>query len=173
MTLNTPETNLIAKNRNLLNYSGTIHEAFCGGVETFLLEDESFLCCKNPKVLLMDGVVISIKTSNMPKFETPWIMGKVNKRASARNDRQFKPLTNIERQNIERLIKGQNISFGYHKILRSSTNLGVQCLSYSITEKQKFFVLNESAKLFGTFLCKKVASIKSLVPAECTAIIHR
>lgn len=45
------------------------------------------MCCTNPKILLMVGVVISIKSSNMPKFENPWIMKPlIQDQAKEKND---------------------------------------------------------------------------------------
>lgn len=173
LSLNSPMNCKIAAEKNLRNYTGTLHEAFCLGAETFVLNEESFICCKNPKILLMDGVVISIKSANMPKFESPWIMEKVNYRASKRSERQFKALIKIEKEHVDSLIKGDKIGLRVLNVLRNSSNVGLQCLSYSLMEKNKSYELNISAKLFAIFLCKKVASVKSLVPEECLLIIKR
>lgn len=164
---------LLDVDRNWKSYCGKMHEAFCIGAEKFEIPLTLYNCCQNPKTLLMDGVVASIKAVNMPTFKKLWVDSKITGRCTKRSERQFPKLTSIEKTILEKLEAGEKIGTRDKNLLESSTNIGIKAISKCLIYNNRSYILKHSAKLFATFLCKTIASIKSLISNSCVHIIEK
>lgn len=156
--------------RNWTSLNGKIHEAFCAASERLEVSLASYKCCDNPKVLLMDGVVASIKSRNLPNFKKIWLHGKSKHRCTTRNERQLKTISKQEKPIFEQLIHGYKIHKTQQDLLKSSANIGVRAIFYCLNDDGS---LKASAKRFASFLVKEIASITSLIPSSCLHIIEK
>lgn len=176
-TINDPERPLLHTSRNWKSYAGMFHEGFCLSAEKFKFSNENFICCKDPETILMDGIVVSIKTSNMPDLSTPWVLSTVKKRLTARKHRQFPKLGEPYISILESLLSDNGIANTTSTTLKTSNNPGIKCIGFCLERRgqrphQKYF-LKSKAKMFAKLLMKQVASIKSIVPNTCSDVIER
>lgn len=161
---------LINVERNWRSYAGSLHEAF--SISSEKIHFNSNACCVNPDVILMDGVVISVKSERLPKFHKPWKIETVVNRVSTREDRQFKRLDDNYIELVKKFIT-TGVTENELGRMKSIDHLGLLCLISTGKQKNSLFQLDKRSINFGTFLIKNVASIKSLVPVECVDCIKR
>lgn len=173
LTISDPERPLLNTTHNWQSYAGLFHEIFCLSAEKFNFCDQNSICCENPETILMDGIVVSIKTSNLPEFTNPWVINTINKRLTIRKDRQFSVLKEPYISILETLLSNNGVAVTTYNILKTSSHSGVKCLGFCLQKRGQLFFLKTHAKMFAQFLTKKVASIKSIIPIACADVIKR
>lgn len=173
LAISDPERPLLNTTRNWPSYAGLFHEVFCVSAEKFDFCDQNSICCENPEIILMDGIVVSIKTSNMPEFSNPWVFNTIKKRLTTRKDRQFPVLKEPYISILESLLSDNGVAFTTFNTLKTSSHSGIKCLGFCLQKRGQLYFLKTQAKLFAKFLTKKVASIKSIIPIACADVIER
>lgn len=154
-------------------YYGHLHVAFCQSIELFLYNKEKFACCRSPKILQMDGVVLSIKSNRMPQFNFPWLNKVTTYRASNRNQRQLDQLCNEELLIIKGIVESQKCSLYQFKKLTESDHIGINVIVHCLEVVDTHYKLFEGTELFAKTLMKKVAPAASLIPCTCVTIMEK
>lgn len=164
---------LLKKNINITPYLGYLHEAFVLFSTNVVFPQNTMKCCYSPKYVTMDGIVISIKTNKIPKFQTPWITGEINGRATFRRDRQLDPVSKEEASIIKNAIQTGVVTHEQYDELQNSDKVHVKVFLAMVRKNGELFQVPEEAKFFGIFLIKKVAAVVTLVPQTCLHIVKR
>jgi len=62
--------------------AGIVNQYFCQFLDLLYDKHNSFSCCDNPDIVMLDGIVMSIEASRIlrQKLEAPWIIGQSNTR---------------------------------------------------------------------------------------------
>lgn len=154
-------------------YTGVLHEGFCASIHLFLYDKGSFMCCETPHTIQMDGVVISIPTSKMPKLEYPWINDKSYNRASNRKDRQLESLSKVEEEALKTLIESKMCSSNEKKIFDNSTHIGARVIGVCLMKQNDGYELYHGTRYFALTLIKKVAAACSILPKSCVSIVEK
>ena len=68
------------KRQTLNTLSGLVNRYFTLFLELVELPKDSYMCCGNPEVITLDGIVLSVETSKIKQqgLKTPWIIGESN-----------------------------------------------------------------------------------------------
>jgi hypothetical protein len=93
-----------AQRQKWKNLRGAVVNAAVGFTELLDIPDSLFYCCANPRAVSMDGVVLSVKSHHLPKFDEPWIKNHTRERASTRPQRNVLKLTEDEQKLTHRLL---------------------------------------------------------------------
>lgn len=153
------------------HYFGMLHHAFVSA--SVNLELNNTKCCESPKFITMDGVVISVKSKNIPQFDKPWITETLTKRATDRKDRQLEPLTEEEAKIIARGVASKKITEAHYNILKRSQKIPVKVFAAMCVRETNEYVVPEKLTFFGNFLLKKVAAVATMLPRSCLNIVQR
>lgn len=155
------------------SYNGVLHETFCEAMELFLYKKDYFICCQSPKVLQMDGVVISIKTSRMPQLQIPWVKSEIIGRASTRHARQLDPLDKEISKLITNILETKSCTPDQKENLKNSTNIGVRVLYFCLETHGENYKLFNGTEHFAKTLTKKVAAVASILPKSSVVILEK
>lgn len=155
--------------QRLHNYRGQICEAIVGAAELMCLKEQNFFCCESPTAISMDGIVLSIKKANMPKFEQPWVLpGVATTRSSYKFERQLLALTSSDLTLLDAFMDQQRgVTNAVLRQCSRHPNHGFQLLfsMYIPSSSQHgLFVGSPKLRYLSNFLCKDVAPVVSLVP---------
>lgn len=159
--------------KKLRSYTGQLHVAFCKSIEIILYDKQKFRCCESPKVLQMDGVVLSIKTEKMPLLETPWLKADIVNRASEREARQLRKLTDEEFKIVTNIIKSKTCDSDQMDQLSKSWHIGIEVLLCCLKNNGSCMNLYEGTELFAKTLIKELAPASSIIPNSCVTIIQK
>jgi CxC4 like cysteine cluster associated with KDZ transposases len=66
-----------------------ISQCIVGFAELLDYPENLLGCCEKPKMITMDGIVLSVKNLKIPEFQEPWITEKVGFRAGLREERSL------------------------------------------------------------------------------------
>lgn len=128
-----PET---AKNFIITNFRGKLHSAFAETVE--YLELEFVKCCDVSKIT-MDGIVLSVKVSELPPQQNLFTRPIIKDRATQRMKRQLPHISENDYNVIHEILSKKRTA---DEILietwSNSDHIGLQCLSYGFNEKMGF-----------------------------------
>lgn len=165
---------LFAIKRKWESHVGYLHEAFVSVVDLMIFQESKLKCCDSPKVVAMDGTVISIKTSNMPKFEHPWVKETIASQSSKRVERQLPSLPKEKKDLLQKVINGSKLYQTTVNSWREDDLLSLKMLSYCCRFlHSNQYVIHEKAKLFASSILKKVCPASSLLPFECVELVLR
>ncbi len=67
---------------HLKSLSGKINQYFCQFLELLEHPANSFMCCQDPEIITLDGIVLSIEAARIKSqnLQYPWINGNSKKR---------------------------------------------------------------------------------------------
>lgn len=172
---NNPQHLPLADVESLTSYIGALHEGFCESIGLFLYDKKDFFCCKSPKIVQTDGIVLSIKTSRMPDFKVPWLDKKIMKRATNRKDRQLDPLNTEEFDIVWRIINSdeKKCTTIEKQKLEKSVHIGARVMAICLIKAKEMYKLYQGTDMFAKTLIKKVASASSLLPQSCVHILQK
>ncbi|MGL4707971.1 MAG: hypothetical protein ACRCWH_07100 [Aeromonas veronii] len=164
--------------RCLARRRGDISRAFSAASELFDF-GKTFKCCENPEVISMDGIVLSVKSKEMPKFVRPWMMdGLEISRGSDRVLRQLPRLTSHECKVLKDFLHSPDGAS--QKDLRSvsgnTRNLGLTMLIEVHSHMDRHLVCRSCDPVlrpFGKFLKATVAPVVTLVPYQLYSCLAR
>ena len=78
------ETFLVTKEdlNNLRGLSGKVNRYFCLFLNLLDIPTSSFHCCKDPDIITLDGIVLSIGSDKIRKqnLQYPWVIGECKTR---------------------------------------------------------------------------------------------
>lgn len=154
-------------------YSGYIHEAFVLATELFRYPMTAFKCCNNPRRIAMDGVVISIKTKQMPILFRPWLNGIIYGQATNRGDRQFEKINPEDAKILNTLLDGGHVTEVTVNTWRTNKNICLRIISFCVVEQDHKYFIHERAKTFVRASVKKINTASNLMPYASKCIIER
>lgn len=154
-------------------YKTKIHAAFAITVEQMIFPTEWRKCCSNPKIVSMDGIVASVAKKKLKKYAEPWKLGTVKKKLTVRSKRQLeqleaKDISLIKASLDKKQLEGNSVEYWGH-----SKNIVLQLISLCYEKKKRnIYKLDTSTQPFLMFVCKNVASVRSLVPEQIVDLIN-
>lgn len=154
-------------------YLGQLHVAFCEAIQLFLYDKNKFHCCASPRVIQMDGVVLSVKSEKMPNLEAPWVNKEIINRVSTRKKRQLDQLSKEDSEIIKSIIRTNRCAVTQFENLSKSNHVGTKALVCCLQKHGANFKLYEGTMLFAKTLTKQVAPAASIVPKSCVTIIKK
>jgi hypothetical protein len=164
--------------QSLLNHRSHVVEAMAGGAELIAYPPSAFKCCQNPRVISMDGTVISVHADRLPEFVRPWMQPAISQRATTRQQRQLPPLTPAEKNLVNLMICPGNIAItiSSHQNLPAAMDsctakVLIACTNYYTlieqpnTHRHTPITLPHQLHSLALFLVKTVAPVDTLIPA--------
>jgi hypothetical protein len=156
---------------------GMMSTAICGTAELIQMK-QIFKCCQYPRVVSLDGIVLSTLRSAMPKFQAPWIIEEIEiTRASNRTERQFPALTNEEKMLFNSYVtfsKGCSALY-ISNVFEKTKNSGLRLLLLLKERNGKqdsLYNCPSSVKPFAKFLSASIAPVTSLIPYDYWQDVH-
>jgi CxC4 like cysteine cluster associated with KDZ transposases len=135
-------------------------------------------CCETPKMITMDGIVLSVKQMQIPKFHSPWLTEEVSFRATTRDQRSFPEILGEEKTFVENLLKGDVFSGSDCKRFSNSKHgaLRLVCQILFDTFGSRTVVVSVELRIFLKCFLKEINPAISMVPlsvrSSVEAILH-
>lgn len=150
---------------------GSVVTALCGAAENLSLKS-AYKCCKCPRVVSMDGIVLSTARFASPNFSQPWKINCTERsRASKREDRQLTALLDWE---LAILLDFKNSKKGLtdcsieNSVKKTRNNAFKLLLSICLENKNSSgnHFCHNSLLNFAHFISSRVAPVISLIPYD-------
>jgi hypothetical protein len=166
------EANKLARRR------GDVSQAFAAAAELVNF-GSAFKCCQSPRAISMDGIVLSVRSNQMPAFVRPWMMeGPEVSRGSTRALRQLPRLNEAQIKLLHDFIFGHTGCPRQQLLIQIqiTTNAGLKLLYLihvmAAGSREAKLKCSHNLQAFARFLCKSLAPVVSLVPKKLLPIIR-